>query len=172
MDHDEAPGLSDSTGRLTWLDRILLVIVATIMFAMMALTFVDVFARYLFAAPIPGAFEIIQFMMALVIFCALPVVTRKEVHITVSLFEGLMKGRIGWVRRLGVLLFSALVVTLLAYQMWRQGDQLREGQHITGFLEAPIAPIAYAMSVLSWITLVVLAGMIWRHLRRAQSGPS
>ena len=46
----EAPGPSDATpGRLTWLDRILLVIVATVMFAMMALTFVDVFARYLFA---------------------------------------------------------------------------------------------------------------------------
>ena len=168
MEPDETPGTIPVTGRLTWLDRALLIIVASVMFAMMALTFVDVFARYLFAAPIPGAFEIIQFMMALVIFCALPVVTRKETHITVGLFEAFMVGRIGWVRRLGVLTFSALVVLLLAYQMWRQGDQLREGQHITGFLEVPIAPIAYTMSVLSWITLVVLAAMIWRHLRPAR----
>lgn len=165
MELEEAPGSPSVTGRLSWLDRALLIIVATIMFAMMALTFVDVFARYLFAAPISGAFEIIQFMMALVIFCALPVVTRKEVHITVGLFEAFMVGRVGWIRRLGVLLFSAAVVTLLAYQMWMQGIQMQEGQHITGYLEVPIAPIAYAMSVLSWVTLIVLVGMIWRHLR-------
>ena len=171
MDHEEAPGTHSATGRLSWLDRALSIIVATIMFAMMALTFVDVFARYLFAAPIPGAFEIIQFMMALVIFCALPVVTRKEVHITVGLFEAFMVGRVGWIRRLGVLLFSALVVTLIAYQMWIQGNQMREGQHITGFLEVPVAPIAYAMSVLSWVTLIVLVGMIWRHVRGASSQP-
>ena len=172
MEGEEAPGTSSAAGRLSWLDRTLLVIVATIMFAMMALTFVDVFMRYLFSAPIPGAFEIIQFMMALVIFCALPVVTRKEVHITVGLFEAFMVGRVGWIRRLGVLLFSAAVVTLLAYQMWMQGNQMREGQHITGFLEMPIAPIAYAMSVLSAVTLIVLVGMIWRHLRgtSGQSG--
>jgi TRAP-type C4-dicarboxylate transport system permease small subunit len=167
MASEEAPGTDYTTGRLSWLDRTLLIIVAAVMFAMMALTFVDVFARYLFASPVPGAFEIIQFMMALVIFCALPVVTRKEAHITVGLFEAFMVGRIGWVRRLGVLLFSAAVIALIAFQMWRQGDQLREGQHITGFLEVPIAPIAYAMSVLSWITLVIVAGMIWRHLRGA-----
>jgi TRAP-type C4-dicarboxylate transport system permease small subunit len=172
MASDEAPGARQATGRLSWLDRALLVIVAAIMFAMMALTFVDVFARYLFASPIPGAFEIIQFMMALVIFCALPVVTRKEAHITVGLFEAFMVSRIGWVRRLGVLLFSAAVIALIAFQMWRQGDQLREGQHITGFLEVPIAPIAYAMSVLSWITLVIVAGMIWRHLRGVSPRPS
>jgi TRAP-type C4-dicarboxylate transport system permease small subunit len=95
------------------------------------------------------------------------VVTRKEAHIVVGLFESFMVGRIGWVRRLGVLSFTAAVVALIAFQMWRQGDQLREGQHITGFLEVPIAPIAYAMSVLSWITLVVVLAMIWRHLRGA-----
>lgn len=167
MEPEETPGGGAATGHVTWLDRALLVIVAVVMFAMMALTFVDVFARYLFASPIPGAFEIIQFLMALAIFCALPVVTRKEAHIVVGLFETFMVGRLGWVRRLGVLSFSAAVIALVAYQMWRQGDQLREGQHITGFLEVPIAPIAYAMSVLSWITLVVLAGMIWRHLRGA-----
>ncbi|MGE5148168.1 MAG: TRAP transporter small permease [Candidatus Eiseniibacteriota bacterium] len=172
MEPEEAPGTLPATGRLSWLDRTLLVIVATIMFAMMALTFVDVFMRYLFASPIPGAFEIIQFMMALVIFCALPVVTRKEVHITVGLFEGFMVGRVGWIRRLGVLLFSAGVVTLLAYQMWMQGIQLQEGQHITGFLEVPVAPIAYAMSVLSWVTLIVLIGMIWRHLRGTPGRPA
>jgi TRAP-type C4-dicarboxylate transport system permease small subunit len=172
MEPDETPGPSDATGRLSWLDRGLLIIVAIVMFAMMALTFVDVFARYLFASPVPGAFEIIQFLMALAIFCALPVVTRKNGHITVSIFDALMVGRIGWVRGLCVLLFDALVVALIAFQMWRQGDQLREGQHITGFLEVPIAPIAYAMSVLSWITLVVIAGMVWRHLRGTQSHPS
>jgi len=38
------------------------------------LTFFDVFARYVFSAPIKGSLEIIQYSMALSIFAALPLV--------------------------------------------------------------------------------------------------
>ena len=38
-----------------FLDQTLLSISAFVMFAMMALTFIDVLGRYIFAAPLPGA---------------------------------------------------------------------------------------------------------------------
>jgi TRAP-type C4-dicarboxylate transport system permease small subunit len=58
-----------------------------------ALTFVDVFARYLISAPIRGSVEIIQYAMALTIFAALPLVTRDREHVTVSLIDGLLGSR-------------------------------------------------------------------------------
>ena len=64
------------------------------------LTFADVFARYLFARPIRGSVEIIQYAMALVIFTALPLVTRHRGHVTVSLVDKLLSGRAAWVRQL------------------------------------------------------------------------
>ncbi len=165
----ERPGSTIGARLATVTRRSLSAILAFVVFAMMALTTVDVGARYLFSAPLPGAFEIMQFMLALLIFSALPLVTWNNGHIAVSIFEGWYRGRIRYVQRLFVLVVSAGVVGLVSWRMWQQGDVLAEGQQITGFLEWPIAPIAYAMSVLAGITLVVLLVMIWQHLAQTRS---
>ena len=60
---------------------------------------------------------------------------------------------------------SAVAIAVICWRMWKQGDVLADGDQITGFLEWPIAPIAYAMSVLAAITLVIVLVLIWRHLR-------
>ena len=151
--------------------RALSAVMAALVFAMMGLTTVDVGARYLFAAPLPGGFEIMQFMMALLIFSALPLVTWNDGHIVVSIFEGWFRGRLRYVQRTFVLVVSAGTVGLISWRMWHQGDVLAEGQQITGFLEWPIAPLAYVMSGLGAVTLVVLLAMIWQHLRDA-AGPA
>ena len=53
-----------------WFNRVLAGISNIVLFAMMVLTFVDVWARYGFNAPIPGGFEITEFLLViLVIVC-------------------------------------------------------------------------------------------------------
>src|SRR5690554_7608072 len=69
------------------LDRALGFVSAIPLALIVALTFSDVFARYFFASPIPGAAEMIQFSMAITIFAALPLVTRAGGHITVDFFS-------------------------------------------------------------------------------------
>lgn len=159
------PGAGGGTWPGALIRRALSAVMAALIFAMMGLTTVDVGARYLFAAPLPGGFEIMQFMMALLIFSALPLVTWNDGHIVVSIFEGWFRGRIRYVHRTFVLMVSAGAVGLISWRMWRQGDVLAEGQQITGFLEWPIAPLAYVMSGLGAVTLVILLIMIWQHLR-------
>ncbi len=159
------PSASIDARLFRWLDRLLTGIVATVLFFMMALTFVDVFARYLFSAPVPGGFELIEFGMAFLVFSALPLVTRDDGHIVVSLFDGVFRHRLGWLRRLIVLGLSTFIVGMISDRMWVHGDLLREGQHVTGFLEWPVYPIAYVMSVLSGLTVLILLGMLWRHVR-------
>ena len=50
------------------LDFALKIIMAVFLFVMMVLTAADVIGRYVFNAPISGAFEIVQYLMALVVF--------------------------------------------------------------------------------------------------------
>ncbi|MDW8469595.1 MAG: TRAP transporter small permease subunit [Burkholderiales bacterium] len=54
------------------------------LFAMMALTCVDVVGRYLLTRPVPGALEIIEILVAATVFLALPLVTLREEHVAAA----------------------------------------------------------------------------------------
>ena len=148
-----------------WLRRGLLAISAGLLFAMMLLITLDVAGRYLFNAPIAGSFEVTQFLLALLIFAALPVVTRDDTHISVSLVENLLKGRAKFTQRLFVLVVDAAAVGVISWRTWVGAEQLAADQQVTGYLEWPLAPLAYAMSVLAGIAFLTVLAMIWRHLR-------
>lgn len=151
-------------GLLDLLDKGLMFIVALVMFGMMAVTFVDVLGRYVFSAPIPGGFEIIQFMMPLAMFGALPVITRSESHIVISVISGLLTKRAAWIQRFCILILSAVVNAGIAYIMWLQGVELAEAQQISGFLEWSFAPPAYLISGLSAVTVVIVLLMLLLHV--------
>ena len=148
-----------------WFEAFLMVIVGTTIFLMMAITFVDVVGRYGFNAPVPGGFELIEFLMPLSIFAGLPIITRRRTHIVVSILDRWFRGRIGDVRRLVVDIGSLAVVAFVAERLWSQGDGLAEAQIESGYLEWPVAPAAYAISVLSCVTCVVLALMVARDVK-------
>jgi TRAP-type C4-dicarboxylate transport system permease small subunit len=149
---------------VAWLKRALAGAVALVLFAMMLLTVVDVVGRYVLHRPVAGSFELMQFMLAVLVFTALPLVTVDRAHITVSLFES-TGGWPGRALRLFVLALSAMALALIAGRMWKQGDLLRETQAITGYLFWPIAPIAYFASALSALALVLLLaeGSGWKR---------
>ena len=146
-------------------EAVLMAIVGTTVFLMMAITFIDVAGRYIFSAPIPGGFELIEFLMPLSIFAGLPIITRRRTHIVVSILDRWFRGGIGEVRRLVVDGGSLAVVAFIAERMWSQGDGLAEAQIESGYLEWPVAPAAYAISVLSAVTCVVLVLMLWHDLK-------
>lgn len=102
------------------LDKALGVLVALPVGLIVVLTFVDVFARYLFAAPIRGSLEIIEFAMALAIFAALPLVTRDRGHVTVTLVDGAVPR--AW-RPLHRALCDTIGAAALALLSWRLAAQ-------------------------------------------------
>ncbi len=160
-DAETGPGPSARS----WSIRLLRLMIAISVFCMMATTFVDVVGRYVFNAPLPGAFELVEFFLALTIFSGLPLVTADRGHITVSLFEGLFQ-RVGrWLQELFVLAFSASVVAFISYQLWHQAESFRVSERATTFLEVEIAPFVYFSCVLSGITALILLAQMIGHLR-------
>lgn len=147
------------------LNQILKVLAGTLMFLLMALTFIDVVGRYAFNRPIPSASEVIEMNLALLIFAALPLVTGEKGHITVSLFDNFMSRVVKNARDLMVLIGSAGVIGFISFLMWRSGLDMYESEFVSRTLDFPLATIMFAISVLGAVTWIVLLAMIWEHLR-------
>jgi TRAP-type C4-dicarboxylate transport system permease small subunit len=155
-----------------WTRGALTAAVSIVIFAMMMLTTADVAGRALFSKPIKGSFEIVTFLLAILIFCALPLITWDEKHISVRLFDHWIAAP---VQRLLALLWAVvmtIIIAVITWRMWVQADLMREGQHITGFLEWPIAPVVYCMSVLSGLTTIILIIQTWQKFAHHRDPPS
>ena len=127
--------------------------------AMVLITMLDVIGRYFFNSPVPGTIEIIELMLALLVFGTLPLTTFRQEHIVVDIFDSAFKG---WARRIQktvVCLSGACVLALIAWQLWVRGSQLGGYGDLTPYLKLPLAPVAYVMSVFSAVSSCILAFM-------------
>jgi len=127
-------------------------LVALLLFAMMVVTFADVLGRYLLSRPVPGSTEIIQYLFVLTVFLALPVVTWRDEHISISLIEGAFGESFNRFRRAAVRILSGAVMLAVGWQMWGYAGMLARNRDVIGYLELPVAPGAYAASVLAALT--------------------
>ncbi|HEX7890424.1 MAG TPA: TRAP transporter small permease [Ramlibacter sp.] len=125
------------------------------LFAIMALTFFDVIGRKALANSIPGSLELTELLMVVVIFAALPLVSRRGEHVE---FDSLDPFLPLWVRRLQTVLvhlLCAVVLLGLAWLMWRTGGQFAEAHETTAQLQIPKYPFIYGMAVLCGLTGLV-----------------
>ena len=81
-----------------------------------------------------------------------------------DLIRPLLRGALLPLQRLLVNLASAGILAIITVQMWRQGQLLAAGGQVTGFLEWPLAPLVYFMSLLCGITVLVYVVMIAEQL--------
>lgn len=153
---------ADAAAALAWPLRILTAMAALFMIGITGLTFVDVTGRYAFNNPIIGAQEMIEFMLGLLIFSALPLVTIKRAHITVELFDGFMSAGFKRVREVVVLIASAGMIAFITERMWSTGLEMLENDDISLQLDVPMAPILFALSGLSVVSFVVQIYLFWR----------
>jgi TRAP-type C4-dicarboxylate transport system permease small subunit len=137
------------------LDLLCGVLSAIALFAIMALTFFDVIGRKLAANSIPGSLELTELLMVVVIFAALPLVSRRGEHVE---FDSLDPYLPIWVRRaqsVFVHLLCAVALFGLAWLMWRTGAQFAETGETTAQLQIPKYPFIHGMGVLCALTGLV-----------------
>lgn len=139
------------------------------LFAIMALTFFDVLGRKFASNSITGSLEITELLMVVVIFGALPLVSRRGEHVE---FDSLDAYLPMWFRRAQAVLVHLLcagVLLGLGWLMWRTGGQFRETGETTAQLQILKAPFIYGMGVLCALTgLVHLALVRARPVERAE----
>ena len=133
---------------------VLEVISATLLFVMMALTFVDVIGRYVFIAPVFGAAEMIQFLLAMTIFGGLSLVNAHDDHITVELFEPWLKRRIPRLQPIIVQAFSVIVMAIIAWELTQFALEAQALNAVTVVLEWPVVAVAGTVAALSVVSLI------------------
>lgn len=144
---------------------------AIIVFAMMVVTVVDVVGRYLFSAPLPGAFEITEIALAIVIFLGLPLVCFEDGHISVSLITDRFRGIVRRLQSAGAAIVGGATLALVAWRVYEHGAQLASYGDVTIFLRLPKGPIAYLLAALTAVSAVYLFYRGFRLLISRRSTP-
>ncbi|MEM8951133.1 MAG: TRAP transporter small permease [Pseudomonadota bacterium] len=174
MSSEAAAGTAfDALGR--GVARILLVVAAILLFAMLLLTCADVIGRYLLNAPINGKTELTRFMMAGLIASTLPVISASGGHISVDLFDRRFSARGAAIRDLVTDALSALALGVLTYWLIFRADRLQNRGYVSDFLHLPLHPVAYfvaAMVGIACLALVIKLFVDIRYIRRPDLRPA
>lgn len=153
----ETPDPEGGAGRpplpapVRWIEAAFAATAALLLFAMMAMTFVDVLGRYLFNRPLGFAFEMTQIAMGAMVFCAIPSVTLRGQHVTAGLFENAFKG--GWksMRDIVVALAICLCCLFMAWRLSLLAERFVSFGDRTSVVHFPIGIVA-------WLGVVCFAG--------------
>jgi len=136
-------------------DALLGVAASTILLLMMALTVVDVVARYVFNRPLRGAFEVTELMLLVLIFAGLPLVSFSDEHAVMDFVDRLLdpRGQL-WLQR-AVQVVNAAFMFLLTWLVWKKADRIWAYRDATDVLRIVYGPFVYFMAV-----TLALAGLI------------
>jgi TRAP-type C4-dicarboxylate transport system permease small subunit len=142
---------------------------AVILFGLMALTCLDVVGRYFFNQPIYGGFEITEMMLAGLIFCGLPLVTLRNDHVTVDLFDAITPDWVYRLQHIFACLVSFVSTAYLAWQLWARAVAMNNAGETTAQLKLNISYLTYAMSILMGLTALALLVLALRRVPRQHS---
>ncbi|MCV6548619.1 MAG: TRAP transporter small permease [Cohaesibacter sp.] len=130
------------------------------------LTCIDVVARYWFNAPINGAFELTQLMLAALIFVALPLTTAARQHIEVDLVANMLGKGADKATALFAGLASMLVLLALGWRLAHHMLKLAEDGAVTNSLELPLYPIGILASLSCLISAMLVLAITFNCLKK------
>lgn len=132
---------------------------------MMMVTVVDVVGRYFLNAPLPGGFEITQFLMAAIVYAGLPKVSDREGHITIDLLDSVTPVSVRPVRDLMINAICTAFFAILSYRLWVLAGEAMEWGDKTQYLQWPLAPIIFFGAGMFAIVSVIHLGKVFAILR-------
>jgi TRAP-type C4-dicarboxylate transport system permease small subunit len=148
----------ESPNEKSWerhVDAVLGIASSVILVILMLLTVADVVSRYLFNAPLRGAFEITELMLLVLIFAGLPLVSHADEHVTMDFIDLLLgpRARMALIRLVHAL--NAAVMFLLTWLTYEKAVRIRGYEDTTDVLRILIWPFVIIMAV-----MILLTGLV------------
>ena len=138
---------------------------AVLLFCLMLVTCVDVVGRY-FNLPLNGGFELTEGLLAALIFAGLPLVTLRNQHVTVDLFDAMTPDWLFRIQHVLACVVGMVCTGFLSRQLWLRGAHMAAAGETTAQLKISLAWLTYTMSVLMAFTAVALFVLAWRRPQR------
>jgi TRAP-type C4-dicarboxylate transport system permease small subunit len=148
-----------------WLLRPLAWLGAALVFAMMALTFVDVVGRYVFNAPVKGSAEATELMLAVIVFAGLPLAAAAREHIRIDLLEQVLSERAKRRQVIFGFAFAALVTAFVAWRLALRAAELGRLGDLSSHLGFPLAWLAWFLAAASAVAVAVFVAVAVRAAR-------
>lgn len=130
-------------------------VAAAVLMGLSLLTFFDVVGRKLFNAPVPGTVELIEGLMALIMFGALATATHHNDHVRVEF----LVNRFSETKRILLTKLSDVaVLTIMAAIAWSLGEHalfMLETGDMTPVLRLPLYPFTFGAFILVVACLVI-----------------
>lgn len=128
---------------------------------MVLLTVADVLLRLFLDRPLRGAFEIVEFLMVMVVFSAIAYTGLLKGHIVIQIFSSRLPERVRAILDSIADLISIGFCCLLVWQGIAQAQMIRLRNDISGVLSIPVFPFYYVV-VLGMVLmgLVLLANLL------------
>jgi TRAP-type transport system small permease protein len=128
---------------------------ASALFAIMALTLIDVGGRKVINTSVPGSLELTELLMVVVIFAGLPLVSLRGEHVVFDSLDPYLPAGLRRFQDALVDLLCALALGGVAWLMWLKAGQMTGYGDTTAQLKITQGPFVYLMSLLCALTAVV-----------------
>jgi TRAP-type C4-dicarboxylate transport system permease small subunit len=140
--------------------------------AMMLLTVIDVAGRNLLNQPLLGAFEATELLMAAIVFLALPLVTWRREHVTVTLLYERLPARTQSVLPALGELVAAAVCGVLSWRAWLYGERLLGAGERTLELGVPRGYVPAGVAIVLGLVALTFLLLAFRALLLGERTPT
>ncbi len=114
--------------------------------AMMGLTVIDVVGRYVFNAPILGAFEITSFLVSILVFSFLGYAQSQKSHVTVDLLVNIFPQKVQSVVKLFNYIIGFFIMILISWKGFEKAVESMEAGDSPMNLAVPIHPFVFFLA--------------------------
>jgi TRAP-type C4-dicarboxylate transport system permease small subunit len=142
-------------------------IAAASLFGIMILTGLDVCFRYIFNSPITGSFEMIEFMLPIVIAFGLAYCALEKGHVQVELVTSKLPRRPqALMNCIACLVFFGLFL-LITWQSWIRAKGMMDAGQRSITLDVPVSPFVLALALGSAALCLVVLRDLFSYLSDA-----
>jgi TRAP-type C4-dicarboxylate transport system permease small subunit len=155
---------------VTGLSSLFNMVASAALLVIMLLTCLDISMRYFFSSPIPGTYDLVSLLGAVLASFAMPYTMLQKGHVAVEiLIQSLSKGKQLLIETLTHLLGISLFLVLV-WQAIIHAEDMKEAGEVTPTLLVPFYPILYCMAVCFFgLCLAILANLIHIWAKRVKS---
>ncbi|MCX7561726.1 TRAP transporter small permease [Sulfitobacter sp. F26204] len=141
---------------------------SVMLLAIMAVTTIDVFGRYVFDIPLKGGTELTELLLVSIIFVGLPAICLDDGHVKVDLITERLPRTLQPLRLVATGLITVGFLAVVGSRLWLYAGQISAYGGTTSSLRIPVAPVAYVCATATFVAAAItLFGCL---ISRAQGG--